>query len=296
MNEIIKEENIENMIYEIRGKQVMLDSDLARLYKCKNGTKTINQAVVRHKNRFPERFMFQLSKEEYYIILRSQLGTLELEQGKYSKYMPYVFTEQGVAMLATVLRTSIAEEMSIRIMDAFVAMRHYLGYNEHRLSHIESKLLEHDDSIKELQVSFDKFTEKRNNNEIYFSSQIYDAYSRIVDIFKEAKDELIIIDGYTDKLVLDIIKTLKCKVILITSTKTKITNLDLNKYNKQYNNLTIYYNDTFHDRYFILDKETIYHCGTSINYAGTRTFSINILEDIPMKEALIKNIENIINK
>lgn len=114
MNELMVKENIdiENLIYEVRGKQVMLDSDLARLYKCANGTKAINLAVRRHINRFPERFMFQLTKEEYYDILRFQSETLELEQGKYSKYLPYVFTEQGVAMLATVLRTEIAEEKS----------------------------------------------------------------------------------------------------------------------------------------------------------------------------------------
>lgn len=117
------------MIYEIRGKQVMLDSDLAKLYECANGTKTINLAVKRHINRFPERFMFQLTKDEYYEILRFQFETLELEQGKYSKYLPYVFTEQGVAMLATVLRTPVAEEVSIRIMDAFVAMRKYISTN-----------------------------------------------------------------------------------------------------------------------------------------------------------------------
>ena len=107
----------------------MLDSDLAKLYKYKNGTKTINLAVKRHINRFPERFMFQLTKDEYYEILRFQFETLELEQGKYSKYLPYVFTEQGVAMLATVLRTPVAEEVSIRIMDAFVAMRRYISTN-----------------------------------------------------------------------------------------------------------------------------------------------------------------------
>lgn len=127
--ETTENESIENLIYEIRGKQVMLDSDLARLYKCANGTKTINLAVKRHINRFPERFMFRLTKEEYYDILRFQFETLELEQGKYSKYLPYVFTEQGTAMLATILRTEVAEEISIRIMDAFVVMRHYISEN-----------------------------------------------------------------------------------------------------------------------------------------------------------------------
>ena len=131
INDLIVKENkkIEDMIYEVRGKQVMLDSDLAKLYECANGTKTINLAVKRHINRFPERFMFQLTKDEYYEILRFQFETLELEQGKYSKYLPYVFTEQGVAMLATVLRTPVAEEVSIRILDAFVAMRKYISTN-----------------------------------------------------------------------------------------------------------------------------------------------------------------------
>ena len=125
INDLIVKENkkIEDMIYEIRGKQVMLDSDLAKLYECANGTKTINLAVKRHINRFPERFMFQLTKDEYYEILRFQFETLELEQGKYSKYLPYVFTEQGVAMIDTVLRTHVVEGVSIRIFDDFVAMR-----------------------------------------------------------------------------------------------------------------------------------------------------------------------------
>lgn len=117
MDEIVNELNIENMIYEVRGKQVMLDSDLAKLYHCANGTKSINQAVKRHINRFPERFMFQLHQNEYYEILRSHFGTLELEQGKYTTYLPYVFTEQGVVMLATILRTTIASENSIFIIN-----------------------------------------------------------------------------------------------------------------------------------------------------------------------------------
>ena len=294
MNEVAKEEQIEDMIYEIRGKQVMLDSDLAKLYNCKNGTKTINQAVGRHKNRFPERYMFRLSKEEYHIILRSQIGTLELEQGKYSKYLPFAFTEQGVAMLATVIRTEIAEKVSISIMDAFVAMRHYIGNNEYRLSNVETKVLEHDKDIKLLQTAFQKFVEKKN--EIYFSGQTFDAYSRIVGIIKNAKKELIIIDRYADISLLDIIKKINCQVILITKKNCNVNSLDIKKYNTQYHNLTIYYNDSFHDRYFILDKETIYALGTSINYAGTRTFCINILDDVPIKQSLIENINKIIAK
>ena len=134
-----KEDNIENLIYEIRGKQVMLDSDLARIYGCKNGTKSINLAVKRHINRFPERFMFQLTEIEYEN-LRFQFETSSLEDDYGGRrYNPYVFTEQGVAMLATILKTEVAEEASIKIMDAFVAMRHYIGNSEYRLSNIETK-------------------------------------------------------------------------------------------------------------------------------------------------------------
>ena len=145
MNEIIKELKIENMIYEIRGKQVMLDSDLAKLYQCANGTKSINQAVKRHLNKFPERFMFQLTKNEYHEILRSQFGTLELEQGQYSKFLPFAFTEQGVAMIATVLRTSVAEEVSIRIMDAFVSMRKYISSNLIEQKYINNLVIKHEE-------------------------------------------------------------------------------------------------------------------------------------------------------
>ena len=150
------------------------------------------------------------------------------------------------------------------------------------------------EDIKLLQESLKKFDEKRKVNEIYFNGQIYDAYSKIIDIFKTTKNELIVIDSYSDKTFLDMIKDLKCNVILITKKKRKITSLDIEKYNSEYHNLTIYYNETFHDRYFILDKEIIYHSGTSINHAGSKTFSINILEDTSVKNAIIDNNNNII--
>ena len=289
---VVEDTKVENLIYEIRGVQVMLDSDLAKLYQCVNGTKTINQAVSRHKDRFPSDFYFQLTKEEYSYILRSQVGTLELEQGKYSKYLPYAFTEQGVAMLATVLRTSIASQVSIDIMRAFVAMRHYIGNNEYRLLNIESKVLEHDSEIKLLQDSFSKFEDKKKINDIYFSKQIYDAYSKIKDIFCLAKKELIIIDSYADKTVLDMIKDLNVKVVLITKHNNKLSDLDIEKYNKQYSNLIVIRDNNYHDRYFILDKKEVYHCGTSINYAGSKVFSINNLQDNIVKEELIKKVSS----
>ena len=295
MNELmINEVKIEKMIYEIRGKQVMLDSDLAKLYECVNGTKTINQAVGRHKNRFPERFMFQLTNYEFNQIkdnLWSQFGTTNVAK---SRSLPYAFTEQGVAMLATIIRTSIAEEVSIRIMDAFVAMRKYISSGLIEQKYINKLVLEDHDKILSLEESFNKFEEKKRVNEIYFKGQIYDAYSKIRDIFTEAKEELIIIDGYADKVVLDMITDLKCDVILITKKHNKLKEIDIKKYNSQYHNLRIIYDDTFHDRYFIIDKEIIYHSGTSINNAGSRTFSINILEDKIVKKILINSVNNTI--
>lgn len=290
MNEL-KELNIENMIYEIRGKQVMLDSDLAKLYQCKNGTKTINQSVNRHLDRFPSDFRFQLKKEEL-SFLWSQAGTAKYTH--MSRTMPYVYTEEGVAMLASILRTEIASKMSVNIMRAFVKMRQYIKDNFIEQKFINNMVLEHDNSIKLLNEAFDKLEEKKKVNEIYFNGEIYDAYSKVLDIFNETKEELIIIDGYADKKILDMIRNLKVTVILITSKKGKLTSLDIEKYNKQYHNLKVIYDNTFHDRYFIIDRNTFYHSGTSINYIGLKTFSINILEDKIVKESLLNKIKKIL--
>lgn len=276
MNELSKELNIETMIYEIRGKQVMLDSDLAKLYQCSNGTKSINQAVTRHTDRFPNDFYFQLTKEEYYEILRSQVGTLELEHGHYAKYLPYAFTEQGVAMLATILRTSVAAEVSIKIMRAFVAMRKYISTNLLEQKYINNLVLKHEEEINKI---FDHFDRKQPTTEIYFYGQIYDAYSKLIDLMSLSKQELIIIDSYADKHVLDMISKLTIPVTIILSNQSRLKELDINKYNQQYNNLTIIYNNTFHDRFLIIDKKEMYHLGTSLNNAGTKTFSINKIED-----------------
>ena len=297
MNEvIINDENaIEDMIYEIRGKQVMLDSDLARLYKCANGTKTINLAVKRHINRFPERFMFQLNAEESKIIrfqVETKKGTTETRGGKYDK--PYVFTEQGVAMLATVLRTEVAEETSIKIMDAFVALRHYISDNLLEQKYINNQVFKNTEDIKLLQKSFKKFEEKRKDNEIYFNGQIYDAYYKIQDIFKGATKLLIIIDAYADNTILDIIKRLNINIIIITKSNNLLTKQDIEIYNQQYHNLKVIFNDTFHDRYFILDNSIVYHCGASINRIGYKTFSINLINDNDVSISLISKVIKII--
>ena len=172
MNQIIKNENIENLIYEIRGKQVMLDSDLTKLYQVE--TKRINEAVYRNKEKFPERFCFKLSDEESYNFLVAICDQKnERRGGRYKN--PRVFTEQGVAMLATVLKSKAATQVSIKIMDAFVAMKKYISNNLINQKYYNDMTIRHDSEIKLLQESFNKFEEKKINNETYYNSQIYDA-------------------------------------------------------------------------------------------------------------------------
>src|SRR5574344_1300 len=277
MNNLMIKDEIENMIYEIRGKQVMLDSDVARLYNCKNGTKTINLAVKRHIDRFPERFMFKLTREEYYMILRFQNETLELNQGEYNKYLPHVFTEQGVAMLSTILRTDVASKVSIKIMDAFVKMRKYINNNQNILLNIETKLIEHDTKID---ILFDKLETKEKINNIFFEGEIYDAYSLLLDILSKSKKEIIIIDNYAGKELFDILKNIKVNIKIITK---NIDEMLIKKYKKQYNNIEIIKSDCFHDRFIIIDKNTLYHSGASFKDLGNKCFSIN---EIKNKEIL----------
>ena len=293
LNEVINNDNkkIEDMIYEIRGKHVMLDFDLAKVYDCKNGTKQINQAVKRHMNKFPERFMFRLNDEECLTHLRSQIVTSNNKGGR--RYNPYAFTEEGVAMLATVLRTKVAEEISIKIMDAFVSMRHYMSSNLLEQKYINNMVMEHEYEIKLLQESFDKLEEKKKVTEIYFNGEIFDAYSKILDILKSANGSIVVIDVYADNTILDIIKRLDVDVTIITKPNNLLTKQDISKYNKQYGNLRVVYDNTFHDRYFILDNSTIYHCGSSINRIGYRTFSINLVSDNEICKLLIDRINSL---
>ena len=278
MSDIALKDNvvIENLIYEIRGVQVMLDSDLARLYQVE--TKRINEAVKNNKDKFSERFSFILSDSESEN-LRSKISTSSLKTHGGRRYSIRVFTEQGVAMLATILKSKVATQVSIAIMDAFVTMRKYISNNLIEQKYINNMVLEHDSQIKLLQDSFVKFEEQKKTNEIYFDGQIYDAYSKILDIFKSAKKELVIIDSYADNTILDIIKRLNIQVTIITKKDNLLTEQDIIRYNKQYHNLKVKYDSTFHDRYFILDNTTVYHCGASINRIGYKTFSITLISD-----------------
>ena len=296
MNDVIVKDDvvIENLIYEVREKQVILDSDLARLYECANGTKSINLAVNRNIERFPEDFYFQLTKEEYNS-LKFQFETSNSSNNLGGvRKLPYVFTEQGVAMLATVLRTKVASQMSISIMRAFVTMRKYISSNLIEQKFINKQVLKNTEDIKLLKESFHKFEEKRKVNEIYFNGQIYDAYSKIHDIFKSATKKLVIVDAYADNTILDIIKRLNIQVIIITKKNNLLTNQDITKYNKQYHNLKVIFDNSFHDRYFLIDEREVYHCGTSINRIGYKTFSINLISDEEVCNSLISKVNKII--
>lgn len=284
MNQVVENLKIENLIYEINGIQVILDSDLAKLYQCKNGTKEINQAVNRNIEKFPTRFSWILSDKESEIFLVTNCDQkMELRGGRFKN--PRVFTEQGGAMLATILKSKVAVNVSIGIMDAFVAMRRYLAITSYsqRLNNVETKIIEHDSKFDEV---FSKL-EKEKNNHIFFEGQIYDAYSLLIDILKEAKKSIIIIDNYIDKKLLDILSKVDKKVTIVTN---HINKMDLEKYNEQYHSIHISINTSFHDRFIILDKITLYHCGASFKDLGKKCFAISKLLDNQYLKDILQHI------
>ena len=269
-------DSIQNMIYEIRGQLVMLDSDLAKIYECKNGTKDINKAVNRNKDRFPNDFYFQLTNTEYLEILRFQNGTLRLEWGKFSKYNPYVFTEQGVAMLTSVLKTEIASITSVGIMRSFVMMRKYISNKLYEKNYITNQVLKNTEDIRILKESFSKLSDQTKNNHLFYEGQIYDAYSLLIKILKDAKEEIIIIDNYAGRELFDILTDVKCNIKVITKNTSEEL---INKYNNQYNNVNVIKNDVFHDRFIIIDRKILYHSGSSFKDLGKKCFAINKMEN-----------------
>ena len=286
MNQIIEVEtlNIEDMIYEIRGRQVMLDCDLAKLYNVE--TKRINEAVKNNPDKFPERFYFRINENEFFS-LKSKISTSKGGSRKGHN----VFTEQGIAMLSTILKSKVAVETSIRIMDAFVKMRKYISANLIEQDNMKNMLIKHDNEIKLLQESFSKLEEKEKINHIFYEGQIYDAYSLLIDIFNEAKKEIIIIDNYADKSILDMITNLNVKVIIVTKKFNLLKDIDIKKYNKQYHNLKVIYSDKFHDRFIIIDRTDLYHSGASYKDLGNKCFAINKIEDNEYLKNILKKIK-----
>ena len=288
---IVNSEEIKNLIYTIRGKQVMLDSDVAMLYHYE--TKNVNKAMKRNIERFPEDFCFQLTNDEFKN-LRFQFGTLnkKVNNGKVTrKYLPYVYTEQGISMLAGVLKNDIAVQVSISIIRAFIEMRKFISSNSQifeRLTNVEYKLLEHDKKFDEI---FDSLLKKEEfKQKIFLGSQIYDAYSLVIDIIKRAKNKIIIIDNYIDDSILKILikKNRNVKVVILTSKKSNISKLDMQQFNKEYPILKVAKTDKFHDRFIIIDNKELYHCGASIKDLGKKCFGINKIDDIEIINKFVK--------
>ena len=289
--------NIENLIYVIRGKQVMMDSDLAVLYQVETGN--LNKAMKRNQKRFPEDFCFQLSKEEFEN-LKFQSGSASLDENGYGgrRYMPYVYTEQGISMLASVLRSEVAINVSIRIMRTFVEMRRFIANNallfEH-ISAVELRQLEYQKQTDEkLEQIFEYISEHgESNQKVFFEGQIYDAFSLIASLIQKAEKEITLIDAYVDIGTLNLLSKKKegVSVTIYTQKRTRLSRIDVENFNAQYPDLKVKYTKTFHDRFLILDKETAYHVGASLKDAGKKCFGISLLQDTGIIKDILQRLE-----
>ena len=277
--QIVSTNDIESRIFNIRNIQVMFDSDLAELYGVE--TRVLNQAVKRNIERFPESFRFQLSEKEW-DNLRSQFVTSNNNIGG-RRYMPYAFTEQGVAMLSSVLNSQTAVEVSIRIMNAFVGMRKFILSNAQffqRIDNIENRLIVYDEKFDKVFNALDQNKGVKTQG-IFFDGQIYDAYSFVVDLIRKAKKEIILIDSYVDNDVLDMLskKQTNVSVILYTLPNANINKTDIKKFNSQYPTLTDNRTTKVHDRYLIIDNKELYTIGASLKDLGKKCFSFTKMEE-----------------
>jgi len=276
---IITQKDIENLIHTIRGKQVMLDSDLAKIYQVE--TKVFNQAVKRNIERFPEDFCFRLTGSEWNS-LRSQFVTLNTGRGQHRKYLPQVFTQEGIGMLSAILRSDVAIKVSIEIMKAFVEMRRMLISNAslfHRLDKIEIKQLEAD---KKFEKIFKVLENKKLQSEkgVFYNGQIFDAYSFVSDIIRSANNSIILLDNYVDDSVLTLLGKRKKKVTakIYTKSISKQLRLDLKRYNSQYPPIEIELFADTHDRFLIIDQTTLYHIGASLKDLGKKWFAFSRMD------------------
>jgi len=280
---IIKTENIENKIYFIRDKQVMLDRDLAKLYQV--NTKILNQAVKRNIERFPEDFMFQLTKEEFKN-WKSQIVTSNSDKMGLRR-PPYTFTEQGVSMLASVLKSKIAIDVSIQIIRIFISFRKFASENVllfEKVKEIETKVNEHDNKLKQL-IN----TNLPKTEGIYYDGQIFDAYVFVSKLIKTAKKEIILIDNYIDESVLLMFtkRNKKVKAIIYTQKISKQLQLDIKKHNSQYEPIELKQFKKSHDRFLIIDNKELYHIGASLKDLGKKWFAFSKIN---------LNIDELINK
>lgn len=288
---------IEKLIYVIRDKQVMIDSNLAMLYQVETGA--LNRAVKRNIKRFPDDFRFQLTVEEYEN-LKCQIGISSLNENGYGgrRTLPYVFTEQGISMLASVLHSDIAINVSIGIMRAFVEMRRFIANNAllfERISNVELKQLEYQKQTDEkLEQIFEYISEHEEaSQKIFFDGQIYDAFSLIVSLIQKAEKEITLIDGYVDVGTLNLLakKNEGVSVTVYTHQRTRLSNIDVANFNAQYPTLEVKYTSVFHDRFLILDGKTAYHIGASLKDAGKKTFGITLINDESITKDILQRLE-----
>ncbi len=288
MNDLI-ENKIENLVYEVRGVEVMIDSDLAMLYEVE--TKRINEAVKNNLDKFPERISWKLTKDEANN-LRSQFATSSgVNNYGGRRYLPRVFTEQGIYMLATILKSSVATKVSIAIMDTFVKMRHYINYNKYMLPNrmllLEDKV---DNNTKRINQLFDMFDPKEITKEyLFFENQLFKSHYVLNKIFESAKEEIIIVDNYADKELLMYLSTLQKSIKIISK---NMDDLLIAKYEKEFNNIEFIRKDIFHDRFIILDREKLFSCGSSFKDLGKKCFAINLMEDKIILNELLNKILN----
>jgi len=279
---LIKIENIRSRIFTIHGIQVMLDSDLAVLYGVE--TKNLNLAVKRNIERFPDNFRFQLTEKEYKS-LRLQIETSNTKRGG-RRYLPYAFTEQGVAMLSAILRSDTAVKVSIQIMQAFVEMKKFISVNADvffRLDNIEKKQIDYQ---IETEQKFDKVFKALEDKSItpkqgiFYNGQTFDAYTLIADIIRSAKKSIILIDNYIDDTVLKQLtkRNKNTKAIIYTKNITKLLKQDVKKHNEQYPKIELKKLTTAHDRFLIIDGKTVYHFGASLKDAGKKWFAFSKLD------------------
>lgn len=293
----VSEVTIKDLIYVVRGKQVMLDSDLAKLYQVETGA--LNRAVKRNVKRFPEDFCFQITKEEYQNLI-CQIGISSFEGKGHGgkRKLPYVFTEQGISMLSGVLHSEVAIKVSIGIMRAFVEMRKFFASNAlmfERMNKIEVKHLEYQKQTEEkFNVIFDYISEhEETSQKIFFDGQIYDAFSFLIGIVEKAQEKLVLIDNYVDIDTLNILakKKINVNVCIYTVKKTKLTDKDVDNFNKQYPTLEVKYTNVFHDRFLILDDTYAYHIGASLKDAGKKCFGVSLIEDGKIIADIMKHLE-----
>jgi len=275
-----EEDNIKNLIYTIREKQVMLDSDVAMLFEYE--TKDLNRNVRNNIERFPEYYCFRLTEEEYKSLRCKNFTLNKNGRGQHRKYLPYVFTEHGITMLAGLLKSDIAVNISIKIVDAFIQMRKLIianGTMFERLASLEYKQLENERNFNKIFSMLEKHETLKQK--IFFEGQIWDSYTLIVDIIKKANHKILIIDNYVDDSILKMLTKKKnnVEVVILTSDKSNILKLDIQKFNKEYPSLKLAKTNKFHDRFIVIDNKELYHLGASIKDLGKKCFGINKIED-----------------